>query len=280
MTHTIRTHNSIHEYVAYCDRSRDKRYGTASSADNGDWAGTSSWDEAMSLAVNGWQDIRPSIDAAIAPIRERLADTLDTQIIRVFDMFGYEPDVDRFVAGEMDCMIDDFMHEEPKTGKVFTVLISGTVNAFVTADTLLKRGTAIAGLIEAFQILGYDLELWYEDSVKRGVADQYSQLVRIHRAGDLIDLNTLMFPLAHPSWLRRFFFAACEGESAAMRKAFGFKKGHGYGSAADLLCVEQVNPSFVLTKGGSTPDTRLMDSDPVAWILSVLEAQGVYEPAS
>lgn len=286
--HLVRRYDSITEFVAAATHKRHKDMSSSCEEikgyGEGGWYGTKSFEEARELCLGGWDTARPKVDALLTPLREQMADILDTVPVRIHDMIGAEPDIDRYLSGEIDCMWDDFHVEMPKNGKVFTVLISDAVNSGVSGDTLLKRGTAILALVEAFQILGYDLELWIESSVKlwskpapgSPYPGEFSTLVRIHRAGDVLDINTLMFPLANPSWFRRFTFGHMEGENDAFRQAF--RVPGGYGQAADLRCVDLMEPSFVLTKGGEGHD-RTMDNDPVAWVLKTLEAQGVYEPA-
>lgn len=276
VNHTVRRFDSIDGYLRHVTKAHNPK--GESCVSDPDWAGTASFDAAINLCRHGWNTVRPQVEAQLEPLREKLADVLDTAIIRIHDIVGGEPDIDRYLAGELECMWDDFHVEAPHNGKVFTVLISDAVNSTVDGPTLLRRGAAILALVEAFQILGYDLEIWMETSTHQ-TDTAVSALVRIHAAGEPLDINTIMFPLANPSWLRRFFFATCEGEPQPTRQALGvFPDGFGYGAAADLLCADMIpNLSFTLTKGGSTFDKRI-DTDPVAWVLDTLKAQGVYTP--
>lgn len=279
----IRRFDSIADMVRYADEKRDRACASSQVDDSGH-RGTTTFEEARDLALQGWSAQRPAVDAVLKPLRESLADKLSHVTVRLHDMVGYEPDIDRYVAGELECMWDDFMIEAPKQGNVYTVLVSGSVPAFTSGDEILRRGVAIVGLIEAFQMLGYDLEVWLEnsvtsDSTKHGSGgDQWSSLCRIHKAGEDMDVNAIMFPLANAAWQRRMSFGVREGEDRATRQRFGIGQGGTYGYTADLLCLDLVeNLSFTLTRGGTQGDE--MARDPLAFILGMLAAQGVYEPA-
>lgn len=273
--HKIYTYDSIKDFVKHCDTNRDRTgRGTSSDTTRPDWAGSKNWGEAYDLAVNGWQAKRPTVNAILDPLREMLADKLSIVTERQHDMVGYEPDIDRFLAGELECMFEDVFVEAPKQGKVYRVLVSGSVSGFVSGETLLKRGIAILALIEAFQMVGSDLEVWTEFSSEGRDGHIATVLVKLHAAGSMLDINSVMFPLAHPSWLRRFFFAALE--ALPNRADFSAYEGGGYGRPRDLLGVDVIDPTFTLTKGGESTQTRQMDKDPLGFVLDTLKAQGAF----
>lgn len=276
----VKIFENIGDYLEYVNKGSDRTgRGASQRPDSEDgWTGTKSFAAAVALQREGWHQSRPKVDALLEPLREKLADRLGIVSERSHDIIGYEPDIDRFLAGELECMFEDVFVEAPKMGKVHTLLISGVVNAYVTADELMKRGVAIVALVEAFQMVGTDLEIWLEDSY--GSPDgkrTFTTLVRLHQAGQNLDIDQIMFPLAHPSWLRRFSFAACEANEQSVRKQFGFYYGHGYGRAKDFLVNDIVNPNFTMSKGGSMKNGHKLDSDPLGFILQTLKDQGVFQ---
>lgn len=279
----IRRFDSASEFIRFADEKRDRHNGSATAADE-HFTGTRDFAHAMELATHGWSEVRPQVDAMLKPLREKLADKLANVVVRQHDLIGFEPDIDRFLAGEIECMWDEFTEEVPKEGNVYTVLVSGSVNAGVSAETVLRRGTVLVAMVEAFTLCGAELEVWIENSVtsyNRAINDDsmWSSLVRVHKAGDPLDIDAVMFPLAHPSWQRRFSFAVRESEARDVRSLFGFERYGGYGTTADLLCVDAVDGlSFTLTRGGTMGEQ--MDKDPLAFVLGQLEAQGIYEPVS
>lgn len=278
MRHLLHKYESVSELVKYVIEGADKR--GSSHKYNSGFTGTNSFEEATQLALDGWSEPRPKIDAILNPVREKLATKLDNIQVRVHDMFGYEPDIDRFVAGELECMFDDMPIEEPTTGRVFTMLVSTSVLGGVGAETVFKRGAAIIALVEAFQMLNCDVTLWVENSCRStGTAakgDVYTVLTKVHAAGEPLDINNVMFPLGNPSWQRRIVFGHREANPDVLRERWGFGRGGGMGSTAEPMCDEIVDASIVLAQNPRRDDLMLVD--PTEWVLGQLSAQGVYSP--
>jgi hypothetical protein len=272
----LHTFDSIKEAVAYADQHRDKENGSATKGTR-KFCETGSFKEAAMLADEGWSAKRTAIDAVLVPLRERLSEMLDWVPERTLDMIGYEPDIDLFLDGELECMVEDMIVEAPKTGKVFTLLLNTTYPGFTDADDVLRRGAAVAGLVEAFQMLDLELEVWVENTVSSRDTNGkfWSMLTKVHNAGENLDVDAIAFPIAHPSWLRRIVFACKEGESAKVRDSFGFYQHGGYGNCIGSVHAKRVDASIML----SLDSRGKYDDDPVQWILEQLETLGVWEQA-
>jgi hypothetical protein len=281
-THTVRQFDSVHAAVAASEALHIN--GESSTRDDhSGWSGAS-WQDALSMAKTGWSDVRPKVDAILEPVRDALKDILSDHPDRMLDMVGFEPDVDRFVMGELECMWDEVFLPQNKAGKVFTLLVNGVYDSGVQPETVFARGAAISALVEAFTLLGYELEIFVECSVsapnykKKSYRDkrpEWSFLTKIHNAGEPMDINNVMFALGHPAWLRRICFGVMEGQGPKMRADFGFGCG-GYGTpTGGTLCDSIVNPSFTMMIGGSNYGQDI--TDPVGWVLGQLEIQGVWE---
>ena len=281
--HHVHKFESVPEFVAACTK-RAKSSAASHNRSSG-FTGTKSFDEAVKLASDGWSDVRPQVDAILEPLREKLAEVLDVTVERWHDIIGSDPDIDRFVAGEFECMWDDIHIPTPTNGKVFTLLLSNAVNCNVSTETILKRGAALAAMVEAFTIMGCELEIWVETSSRDFGGGWYgddgrerevfSTLVCVHKAGDNLDVNNVMFPLGHPSWLRRLWFGFAEGATQAQIEHFGFIHG-GYGQAFDEPTLDrEVGASIVLAMGAN--QNWAQGEDTVAWILNQLKMQGVWQ---
>jgi len=283
----VRQYDSVADTLAASQRlGRD---GESSRRDDDGWAG-GSWDNAVRMASEGWSDARPQVDAVLEPVRHQLAELLSYQLQPVFDLVGGGGiDMDRYLLGEIECMYEDMPQEIMKEGKVFTLLINGVYDSGVRPETILARGAAIAALVEAMSMMGCELSIYVECSVsplsygRRGKLPEgpntWSLLTKVHAAGDLLDINNVMFAMGHPSWLRRICFGIMEGEKAQIRSTYGFGTG-GYGRpSSTTLCndVLPMKPSFVMQMGGSQYGQDI--SDPVGWVLSQLELQGIYTPS-
>lgn len=236
---------------------------------------TASFDEAYELAVHGWHDIRSKVDAHLEPLREQLGQVLGVDTMRVLDMVGVEPDIDRYLDGELECMWDDMMVESPKTGKVFTLLVDASMTFDNEASEIAKRGATLCALTEAFILLGFQLEVWVE--VTQSGYDKRDELstrlVRVQTAGDPIDVDAMMFAIGHPDFFRRILWA--QGEKyPIMRDSFGYNEHGYYGlNREGAHMYDRVGASLIVSLDGN----RELTADPLKWILDQLEIQGIYE---
>ena len=235
---------------------------------------TETFDDAYQLAIHGWHDIRSSVDAHLEPLREQLGSVLGVDTVRVLDMVGVEPDIDRYLDGELECMWDDMMVEPPKTGKVFTLLVDASMTWDNDAQDIAKRGATLCALTEAFILLGFQLEVWVEVT-QRGYngPDLSTRLVRVQTAGDPIDVDAMMFAIGHPDFFRRILWA--QGEKyPIMRDRFGYNEHGYYGlNLEGAHMANRVGASLIVSLDGNRELTR----DPLKWILDQLEIQGIYE---
>ena len=233
---------------------------------------TKSLAEAHKLAMHGWHDSRSQVDGHLEPLRESLGTLLDTETVRFHDMVGYEPDIDRFIAGEMECMWDDMMVEAPKEGKVFRLLVDCSMAWTNEASDILKRGAVLCALVEAYSMLGLQLEVWCESTVRGYETKDYgTMLTKINSAGDPIDIDSMMFALGHPDYNRRLQWSVGE-QLAPWNNQFGFGTYYGLNLNGAHM-ADYVEASAVVSLDGNSAMTR----DSLGWILDQLEAQGVWE---
>lgn len=274
--HIIRQYDSVKDTVDAAEKGCDKS-GASHKASN-EWSGNQTWTQAIATAREGWDAARPKVDAVLEPVREQLAELLTDHPERFHDFVGFEPDIDRYLAGEFECMIDEVVTPQLKMGKVFTLLINCAVSCAVGPDVILKRGAAISALVEAFQMLGCDLNIWVEGTFCKspgGRGLKLSVITKVHDAGQNLDINNVMFPIGNPGWFRRVCFAIAEGEELSTRNILGIGSYYGY-PANEAVCADMVDPSFIMQIGASHLDQDV--TDPVGWVLSQLAAQGVYDP--
>lgn len=267
--------DSMDEFLTESKKKHDPKGASSKPKDKygGGFYNSASYDEAWQLAYDGWTTVRPKVDQTLEGVREKLKDLINPVETRVHDIIGYEPDIDRFVSGEIECMWDSMMIEAPHAGRVFTVLLDNSLSSSQDKDEILKRGAAVIALIEAFQMFGFELEIWVEHTVSDWGSDFHTTLVRVNRAGDRPDINAIMFPLGNPDWLRRLIFGLEEGEPSQVKSKFGYGNGGGYGCPRQgAHMTDRVGASIAISL--EAPDGRMV-SDPVKWILDQLRAQGV-----
>ena len=234
---------------------------------------TEDFAEAHELAVHGWHGVRDKVDTAMEPIREKVGQALGIVSERVFDMVGFEPDIDRYLSGEMECMVDDLFVEAPKEGKVFTLLVDASMAWYNTQDEVIARGAVLCAMVEAFNMLGFQLEIWVEKTIaSKDLKELATVLVPVSKAGDPLDVDQIMFAVGHPDFNRRIIWSYMETVPDYASR-FGCRQVGGYyGMTKQGAHMNSfVNASVIVSLDGNTDMTR----DPVAWILGQLEMQGV-----
>ena len=273
----LRRYNTWTEWVEKAATGFDPNGCSQTSGDR--WAGAS-FKQAIDLARVGWREARDQVNVILDPIREHLAEVLDFTFERSVDTTGVEPDIDLYLAGELECMYDDMPVIAPHKGKAMTLIVDSCITGNVPSEEVFKRGAAIIALVETMTLCGFELEVWGDISVESWSNNKrWTALVRLHKAGDPLDMDQLCFGIGHPAQLRRLCFAHMEAEPAKIRKEFGFGEpyGSGYGSPCGIHdTAELVDASFTVSWGNR--QNQQMVDDPVKWVLDQLEAQGVYTP--
>jgi hypothetical protein len=240
---------------------------------DGEFRITKSFEESYTLAVDGWHEIRGRVDQHLEPLREHLGQVLEVVRERMFDLCGAEVDIDRYCDGELECMIDDMYVEQPHNGKVFTMVVDSTLVWTNNGDDVAKRGATLCALVEAFDMLGFQLELWGEWTVRSKTAKGYASiLTRFNHAGEPLDIDSMMFALGSPDWFRRIGFGF--GEVTPQLADFGFGELGYYGLQSNgVHHADRVGASAVVSLEGNG---RMVD-DPTNWILDQLRLQGVVQ---
>lgn len=245
-THSVRIWESFADYVESAKSVKPQ-------AGEGCWYtakpqfyGTDSWDDAVKLADNGWAEVRPQVDALVEKIDADVAPMLRPAFESYFDVSGGGVDVGRFLAGEPECMVETRLVKVAKPGRVVTLLISGGFLAAATQDAVIERGCAIVALVDSLEKMQHGTEIWLEMSCARefgGRVDKMpvlTHLVKLKSAEDALDIDMLMFAIAHPSRHRRITFAMRRGEPSMG------EYGVPYEATTVLTQTDRVNASLVL----------------------------------
>jgi hypothetical protein len=252
------------------------------------WAGTRSFAEAGKLCVDGWDFGTEKLDGIRDAVRQRVG-SLELATIK-FDnaLVGQYLDVDSFLGGDPYCMLNAYEEPDKRSEKFVRILVDTTYSASVSADDIIVRGSAIVALCDTLNLAGYTTEVWAL-SMNGGSSwagdsrpKELAVLVPVQELGAPWDIRSAMFPLAHPSFLRRLVFGVMEGMTPKARENFGVKRGGGYGTVtnakkgcladtaiggADIICASQVG------------DIRNIVADPVAWVLAQCQNLGVITEA-
>lgn len=264
---TVREFGSWAQFIDYAEEHKNPAesshhyYGATK-----EWYGSKSYDDAVKMARQGWTDIRPEVDALVEKIEHVIAPALQPAFQSYFDVSGGMVDVGRFLDGEPECMVETRLVNVAKPGRVISILIDGFYSASIDPESIKARGAAIIGLVDSLERMQHGTEIWYETSFR---GNPLTYLVKLKSAEDVLDIDTLMFAIAHPSAYRRINFAAQErrGEN----RKFQVGEGNSYGGPDGLHMGERVGASLELPRLKYGDET----ADGTVWIQKVLSDFGL-----
>ncbi|MEV7090663.1 hypothetical protein AB0O07_33170 [Streptomyces sp. NPDC093085] len=175
---------------------------------NNEWAG-GSWEEALRLAEDGWTTVLPEVDAEVAELRERVADeVVTTSLVPAWDVTGSEVDVGVYLSGTPECMVDAVPQRMSARGRVVTFLIPTGYNNKTPHSAVHNRGVALAALCSAIIATGHSVEIWSGFCTYVTDTDRFASVARVISPAEPFDTARLMYVMAHPTMLRRLWFAA------------------------------------------------------------------------
>ena len=244
-------------------KSSDKR-------ENNEWSGSDSLKQACELGTHGWHDIRPDVDKLIISLENIIESTFGNQFETKFNVTGDSGDIDRYLQGNPECMVDYVDVPQTRMGRVVKVLINGTFNSGVEAEIIRQRGAMICTLVDIINRLGVGVEVYSEIATANG-NNYHSMLTKLHDSQQLLDIDNLMFAIAHPSMLRRISFSNME-----MSKWGDAKKivdGGGYGQSSNCKMKDYVNADVVINNYESA--TGDFAQDAYKFIMSTVTGLGL-----
>lgn len=270
--HFIARHDSLHDFYDFV--APEVPSGTCPwDLGRVDFIGTKSMDEAQGLARDGWAEVRPAVMSQLAQLDAEVRPMVDLALDPVFDVSGGAVDIDRFLTGDPECMIESTLQPTTKHGRVVKVLVGSMASCGVPKEQLVERGTVLLAMAEILRMAGLSMELWAECRMSSGNGgkNSVSQLVQILAAGSPIDIDDMMFPLAHPSMLRRMFFGGLDHLGPEGKKV-GAGAFYGY-PPFDPLCGDLLDADVVVPSAMAHKDP--ITADPTAWLTDKLTELGV-----
>lgn len=236
------------------------------------WSGgTKSVAEAANLAVKGWHDVRPEVDREVAAVAEQLRDRLEVAFQTRHDIVGGVVDVGRFAAGMPDCMLDFVPEPSARIGKVVRLFVDYGASGRFNPSYIRRRGVIVLALVDALKTLGVSVEVWGESAVTGRRGEVHTTVVKLHDATEPLDIDSLMFALAHPSMLRRLTFAVRERAT----KEHNANIGQGMGATRKMLFAKEYGADIYMERLEDAAHNML--SNPVDWVMQTVTGLGLVE---
>lgn len=197
--------------------------------DKGDksFYGTSSLQECLELAKNGWKEGAEKADKLRGLIAAKIPRS--PKLVK-YDVAGAVPNVPRAVSGNLLNM-KALDLAKSRRRPVLTLVSNMAVNCGVDAAAISNHASVVAALIDQIEEAGYACEVLSTATTKSGYGNgskSVATTVRVKQSNQPVDLPRLSFALGHAAFYRRLVFGdwGLEKESSFL--------GMGLGSACPL----------------------------------------------
>lgn len=238
MANLIREHfSSISEMLSVMSsRTNNSVMHNKNSSHDGseDFTGTRSWGEAMNLYRFGYVDILPEIKKGTAQVGKSYAALPRNKIVT--DVVGYVPHVPNSILNLPNSMIAT--KKVPQKVKAISITYAITANCNEDAKNFIKAGVAILSAINMLELSGIRVNLnvcfYYASASHGNKSEQAFGTIKLKDYREHLDIQKLCFPLAHPSFFRRFGFRWLETCEGLTHKDWAF----GYGTQLEKMTPE------------------------------------------
>jgi len=241
--------------------------------------GTRTWDDALRLATEGYREGAERATALVEPFALRIAREIQRSEI-VFDVTGTELDIGRYITQDpehwMDWSYGEQLDEyeddyEPEGVRLIRLVVNVGAASDVAAEPIMARGAWVVGLVKLLEHAGHRCEI-VSVLASRHEGSDLEIWATIKEAGAQLDANRVAFALAHPSMLRRMYFAVMETLDAPLSD----RCEHGYGHPIEVAEANIQESDIYLGKLTATGTGSWTDEDRAsAWLLLQLRRAGV-----
>lgn len=219
----------------------------------------------MTLLLEGWPKGRQDAQE----LHRAVWDVVGRQIedrSNMFDVSGYEVDVDRFLTGEPDCMREHVYSETEN--KLVDIWINVSYSEGISSDLIFRRGAAALALVDGLEQSGKRCRISIVDTGAKGLrvcTTKMTLKVGIKDHDEALDMDRAAYMFASDEFLRHFLFTLYECTPHAIQ------------AGAYALPIDLIPPQDTIYMG------KMLWNDPqwqsneaaVEWVLTQLKIQGV-----
>lgn len=182
------------------------------------------WDEAVqAFKVSGWPEGWAKMRDSMGEIKDSGMKSLRFE--PVFSESGDEPDVDRFLSGEHECMVSYTAEECAAAGKIYRIEVNPSASATFTSNELIMRGLVVLGIYNKIVDAGGNCEIFLRWQVTSKTNDAGALLTitaPICSPDRPLSGERVAFILCNADFMRRILIRIRESHfSDATRKQFG-----------------------------------------------------------
>lgn len=180
------------------------------------WTMTESFDAAVELARNGWEEGANKAKVFSTALVDTLGGLVEKQTV-LYDVEGTECDVATALTGVPEFMMRWETHLEEGAGSIVRIVVNGFFSGAIKHDVIVARGGAIAALVELLEMSGRRCEV----VLHLPYTHQIHFRTILKSADQPLDLPRLIFAVGHPSSFRRIGFSHYEQHPDVHQPGYG-----------------------------------------------------------
>lgn len=193
--------------------------------------GTKTFEDAVKLAREGWAEGLRHAESIRAQLKDRIQGSLAERQVVQWDVAGAGVDIGRYVTGEPENMIDFATEFVEAPQRFLRVAVNIGASSSVDKSEMIARGAAAAAMVDLLEASGIRVEVlavkrsqggekvWGIDP-KTGRAKKvdvrngkfFNLSIVLKRVEEPLELDKIIFALAHPSMLRRLWLSVVESK--------------------------------------------------------------------
>jgi len=237
-----------------------------------EWSGTATYEDAVRLAVNGWEAGTEKVADLVSEITAKVLGKIVEQTMYLDTTTQYCWDMASAVAGVPQCGVN-FAPDQEK--KLVRIVVDFGASSFIGGNVLLVKAATIASLVASLEYAQFDTEV----IVATNSGDKYSTRtiqcgMLLKSPGMAMDLSVMAYALGHPAFRRRIHFHWMEQfySLRAYDEWLSSKGKENYGVGNWLVGLTgdiNIARDYEGLDGWTKPEVA------VAWIMEQLKAQGV-----
>ena len=188
-----------------------------------DFTRTTSYEEATRLILNGWDELLPRIKEQFKVSVKNNANGEITKRRTYNHVVGYAPNVPNAILGLPQSKITS--DRVAQKVKAISIAYAPDANGGESAETFIKAGIVVLNIVNQLELNGTRVRLMITPMDSIYDESFVSCMVCVKDFREQLDLKKVAFPIANPSFLRRFGFKWLE--TYPELKERGFRSGYG-----------------------------------------------------
>lgn len=210
--------SDMRDYIATMPLGRhyeERSHGTSRA--RAKFTGTSSYKAAEQLLDYGCPDIAEKLAKTVCK-----AQKIELKNSFVRQQAGFVPVVASWLCGDPQSMLA--VKRQRRQARVIDVYMCCSYSCGISTAAIVKAQSRALSAVRGLEESGLRVNLWVFFAVA-GSGREFAYYLRLKKAEEKLNVLKLSYPLCHPSFLRRHFFALLERTAAADTEDLSYNYG-------------------------------------------------------